>query len=80
MAESKIILYYKFIPVSDPTTVMYWQRNLCTRLGLKGRVIISQAGINGTLGGPVRAVKDYVKEMNQHPVFKRIKYKWSEGL
>ena len=24
-------------------------------------------------------VKAYVKEMNQHPLFKKIKYKWSEG-
>lgn len=75
----KVILYYKFVPVSDPETVMFWQRNLCDRLGLKGRIIISEHGINGTLGGPIKEVKAYVKEMNQHPMFKKIKYKWSDG-
>lgn len=73
----KIILFYKFVPVSDPETAMFWQRNLCTRLNLKGRVIVSGQGINGTLGGEMEDVKEYVKEMNKHHLFKKIKYKWS---
>lgn len=76
---NKIILYYKFVPVEDPTTVMHWQRELCLRLGLKGRIIISTHGINGTLGGPLDKVKEYVKTMNKHPLFMKINYKWSDG-
>lgn len=75
----KIILYYKFVPLKDPQTVMHWQRVLCERLGLKGRILISQQGINGTLGGPVEGLKRYKKAMNLHPQFKGIMYKWSEG-
>jgi UPF0176 protein len=75
----KIILYYKFVPVPDPETVMFWQRNLCERLKLKGRIIISKQGINGTLGGEMDDVKMYIRDMNKHPLFKRIEYKWSDG-
>lgn len=75
----KIILYYKFVPVADPVTVMHWQRELCTRLGLKGRIIVAEQGVNGTLGGEIKKVKEYVKAMNAHPVFKGIQYKWSDG-
>lgn len=75
----KVILYYKFVPVTDPTSVMFWQRNLCERLGLKGRIIIAEQGINGTLGGPIASVKAYVKEMKQHPLFKGAEFKWSDG-
>lgn len=75
----KIILYYKFVPVADPVTVMHWQRELCTRLNLKGRVIVAEQGINGTLGGEFKKVKEYVKTMNAHPLFKGIQYKWSDG-
>ncbi len=75
----KIILYYKFVPVLDPGTVMFWQRNLCERLSLKGRIIIAGHGINGTLGGEIKNVKAYVKEMNLHPLFKKVQYKWSDG-
>lgn len=58
---------------------MFWQRTLCESLGLKGRVLISPHGINGTLGGDMNALKAYVKQMNLHPKFKGITYKWSDG-
>lgn len=75
----KIILYYKFVPLKDAAMTMRWQRELCERLNLRGRVIISQHGINGTLGGELKDVKAYVKAMNLTPEFKGIEYKWSDG-
>lgn len=75
----KIILYYKFVPVSDPQMTMLWQKQLCERYALKGRIIISEQGINGTLGGPVEGLKAYKKAMNETITFKGITYKWSEG-
>lgn len=75
----KIILYYKFVPITDPTSVMFWQRALCEKLGLTGRILISTHGINGTLGGPLDGLKQYRRTMNEHPLFKGITYKWSAG-
>lgn len=76
---NKVILYYKFVPVPDPAMTMRWQRELCTRLQLKGRVIISPHGINGTLGGDIEALRGYKREMNRSVLFKGIMYKWSDG-
>lgn len=75
----KIILYYKFVPVSDPDMVMRWQKELCGRLGLKGRIIISKDGINGTLGGSIKNLRSYKRAMIDSTVFKGIQYKWSDG-
>lgn len=75
----KIILYYKFVPVADSAMTMRWQRELCTRLGLKGRIIISPQGINGTLGGDLENLRAYKREMNKSVTFKGITYKWSDG-
>lgn len=75
----KTILYYKFVPVSDPSITMRWQRELCTRLQLKGRIIISPHGINGTLGGDIENLREYKREMNRSIVFKGITYKWSDA-
>lgn len=58
---------------------MRWQRELCTRLNLKGRILISKHGINGTLGGSLEDLKSYKKAMNESVVFKDITYKWSNG-
>lgn len=74
---SKILLYYKFLPLSDPKAVMLWQRELCERLGLKGRILISEHGINGTVGGDMDACKEYVKKCREY--FGKMEFKWSEG-
>lgn len=75
----KVILYYKFAPISDPDAVRLWQKNLCEKLNLKGRIIISTHGINGTLGGNIKNVKEYVKETKTFKPFKGIEFKWSDG-
>jgi UPF0176 protein len=75
----KVILYYKFIPVPDPGMTMRWQRELCQRLGLSGRIIISPHGINGTLSGDIENLREYKREMNRSVTFKGIMYKWSDG-
>jgi UPF0176 protein len=75
----KILLYYKFTPISDPEAVKLWQKTLCDSLGLKGRILVSRHGINGTIGGDVDACKAYVKATKQYPGFKDIVWKWSDG-
>lgn len=76
---SRIALYYRFVPLADPEAVRLWQRALCRQLGLTGRIIVSVQGINGTVGGPVDAVKQYVKQTREHPAFKDLEVKWSDG-
>lgn len=75
----KIILYYKFTPIKDTLAMKLWQKTLCDSLGLKGRILISPHGINGTLGGDMDAVKQYIKATKQFPGFKNIVFKWSDG-
>jgi UPF0176 protein len=75
----KILLYYKFTPLADPESVRMWQRSLCEKLNLKGRILISEHGINGTVGGDLNDLKKYAKETKSHSAFKDIVFKWSEG-
>lgn len=75
----KVILYYKFIPVPDPHTTMCWQRELCKNLGLKGRIVVSKHGINGTLSGGYKQLRLYGHAMKEHPLFEGITYKWSNS-
>lgn len=75
----KVILYYGFTPVADPEAVRLWQRDLCEGLGLTGRILISPHGINGTLGGPMSALKRYVAKTREYPGLRHMDVKWSEG-
>lgn len=76
---SKVLLYYRFTPLADPEAVRLWQHELCTRLGLTGRIIISAHGINGTVGGEVSAVKQYAKQTRSYAPFADLDLKWSDG-
>ena len=79
MDLQKIILYYGFAPVADPVALKLWQKTLCESLGLKGRIIVSKHGINGTLGGDMMALKKYVRQTREYPGFGKIDFKWSDG-
>ena len=79
MDLQKIILYYGFTPIEDPEAMKLWQKTLCETLGLKGRILISKHGINGTLGGDMSALKKYVRQCKEYPGFRGIDFKWSDG-
>lgn len=76
---AKVILFYAFTPISDPEAIRLWQRDLCESLDLKGRILISRDGINGTLGGSMSALKRYVRKTREFEGFKGIDFKWSDG-
>lgn len=75
----KVILYYCFAPVQDPRAVMLWQRTLAQSLNLKGRILISEHGINGTLGGDLEDLKKYCRLTRDYPGFAKTDFKWSSG-
>ncbi|HRO29332.1 rhodanese-related sulfurtransferase [Citricoccus sp.] len=79
MSQSKIALYYRFAPVADPEAVRLWQHALAERWGLTGRIIVAPHGINGTVGGPIDAVKQYVRTTRTYPPFAGLEVKWSDG-
>jgi UPF0176 protein len=79
VAVPKIVLFYRFTPLADPEALRLWQRDLCESLGVKGRIILSKDGINGTVGGELKAVKRYVQKTREYAPFHDIDFTWSEG-
>lgn len=75
----KILLYYTFTPIGDPEAVTLWQKSLTNSLNLRGRILISRHGLNGTVGGELDDLKEYIKTTKQYPGFKDVVFKWSDG-
>ncbi len=75
----KIILFYKYIRLDNPDAIRAWQKDVCSRLGLTGRVLIAHEGINGTLGGPEDAINAYIAEMRACSLFADIDFKEGDG-
>jgi predicted sulfurtransferase len=74
-----IILFYKYVELANPESIKDWQKALCTKLGLTGRIILATEGINATLGGSRESVDRYIIAMNAHPDFGGIDFKESPG-
>lgn len=74
-----VILFYKYVGISDASDFADEQRTLCSGLGLKGRILIATEGINGTLAGPVEAIDAYVTALKDDPRFADIAIKFSSG-
>ncbi len=79
MSTPKIVLFYAFTPLADPEAIRLWQRDLGEALGLRGRLIISKDGVNGTLGGDLPVLKKWARSFRSYPAFKDADIKWSEG-
>jgi len=75
----KILLYYIFVPIVDPEAIRLWQRTLCEQYNLRGRILISRHGLNGTVGGDIEDLKTYVKATKGYAPFKKMAFKWSDG-
>ena len=73
------MLFYVFTPLADPEAIRLWQRDLGEALRLRGRLIISKDGINGTLGGDLPALKKWARSFRSYAPFKDADIKWSEG-
>lgn len=75
----KIILFYKYIDIEYPGQIVKWQKKLCEKLNLKGRILIGHEGINATVGGSTQAIEEYKKTISTHELFNDIDFKESEG-
>ena len=61
MSTYSVLLFYRYESVARPEDVRDAQRALCEKLGLRGRMIVSEEGINATLSGTSEATTAYVE-------------------
>ncbi len=76
----KILLYYKYVPLANPVEFKNLQKEFCAAHNLKGRILISKEGLNGTLAGEVADVDAYMAETEKYPEFANMEWKisWAE--
>lgn len=76
-----VILFYKFIDIDDPAALVALHKEKANELGIKGRMLVAEEGINGTFEGTEQAIKSYVQYMHDDSRFADmpIKYSASNG-
>ena len=46
--DYRVLLYYKYVTIDDPETFAAEHLEFCKENNLKGRILVSTEGINGT--------------------------------
>lgn len=74
-----VLLYYKYVRIADPEQFRAEHRALCERLGLTGRIIIAEEGLNGTVEGTTQSTDTYITEVHKDSRFADMVFKKSTG-
>lgn len=75
----RILLFYKYVKIEDPETVVAEHLKACKEIGLKGRIYIGEEGINGTCSGTIEQTDAYITLMEESEYFQDIEYKIDES-
>lgn len=73
----KNVLFYKFIPIQDVKAARDRHYELCLSLGLLGKVVIAEEGLNGCLSGEEDKISEYIKQTTKD--FGEIDFKLTEA-
>jgi UPF0176 protein len=71
----RVLLYYKFVPIHGYALFAQHHHHLCHLLGLRGRILISPEGINGTVSGTVEQTECYITTLTMDPRFSDMVFK-----
>ncbi len=75
----RVLLFYKYVVIEDPETLVAEHLQACKEIGLKGRIFIGTEGINGTCSGTVEQTDAYINMMKQDERFADMVYKIDEA-
>ncbi|MEF9951052.1 MAG: rhodanese-related sulfurtransferase [Clostridium sp.] len=75
----RILLYYNFINIDNPEEFTNEHLALCKNLNLKGRILISKEGINGTCSGTVEETEAYMLYLKSINGFENTVFKVDES-
>ena len=74
----QVLLYYNFVTIDDHETFAQDHLQFCKDLGLKGRILVANNGINGTVSGTIEQTEAYMEAMKADERFQDTFFKIDE--
>jgi UPF0176 protein len=78
MKPYQTLLYYCYTAINDAENYASSHLKFCKELGLTGRIIIAEEGLNGTVSGTIEQCKFYMDYINADERFAAIDFKIDE--
>src|SRR3990167_6307781 len=67
--------FYKYIKIENPSEFQKQHLEFCLSIELKGRILVGEEGINGSVYGARETIEAYKKELIKNPLFSGIEFK-----
>lgn len=78
MKPYQTLLYYQYTRIANAEEFAQQHLEFCERLGIVGRIIVAEEGLNGTISGTVVQCKKYMDHVKGNPIFAGIDFKIDE--
>lgn len=75
----RVLLYYKFVTIENHEDFAAEHLKLCKFLNLKGRILVAEEGLNGTVCGSVDKTEEYIRILKEDPRFSDMVFKIDEA-
>lgn len=75
MKNYQTLLYYCYSPIDNAEQFATDHLEFCKSLGLTGRIIVADEGLNGTVSGTPEACKQYMDAVHADPRFAKTDFK-----
>jgi|TARA_B110000263_G_scaffold236666_1_gene236229 UPF0176 protein len=71
----QILLFYCYTKINNPEKFRDYHHLFCIENNIRGRIIISQEGINGTVSGKIQDCNKYMNILKMNQLFKNLEFK-----
>ena len=71
----QILLFYCYTKINNPEKFREKHHFFCIENNIRGRIIISSEGINGTVSGKIEDCEKYMNNFKQNKLFKNLEFK-----
>ncbi|MGZ4033103.1 MAG: oxygen-dependent tRNA uridine(34) hydroxylase TrhO [Tumebacillaceae bacterium] len=75
----RILLFYKYVHIDNPEQFAADHLAFCKEIGVKGRILVAEEGINGTCSGTVEQTQQYMDHLHADPRFADLWFKIDEA-
>ena len=73
--DYKAVAFYKYVTIEDAEEFAVRHLRYCKRLGIGGRIIVANEGINGQISGTPEQCETYMNDLIQDPRFADVDFK-----
>jgi len=75
MVQEIVSSFYKYVKIENPAELQKEILQLCESLSLKGRILLGEEGINGSVYGAKENIENFIDNIKNNFLFKDIEFK-----